>query len=387
MNEIIAVGGSPEQNLGGRLREILSDLKDEYLQPHDIPWIVGFSGGKDSTLLAQLVCEMLLALPPRQRQRRVHIVANDTLVESPVIAGHLEVVLKRMGEAASPLRLPLTIAKTTPPTEQTFWVNLIGRGYPSPSRIFRWCTDRMKIAPTTQYIRSQVDASGEAILLLGVRRSESTQRARSVERYENGQRLNPHNSLQNCFVYKPIVELTTDEVWQTLLQSTPPWGGTHRELVTMYRNAGGGECPLVTDKSEAPSCGTTSSRFGCWTCTVVEKDKSAESFIEAGYGDLEPLLEFRDWLKAIREDGSMRMAARRNGTLNFVGEGRLIPGPFTLEARREILERLLAVQNDVDIPLISADEIEVIRKIWAEDAITMIAVKPAGQVVSTAVAT
>ncbi|WP_434725558.1 DNA phosphorothioation system sulfurtransferase DndC [Mesorhizobium sp. RIZ17] len=387
MNEIIAVGGSPEQNLGGRLRVILSDLKDEYLQPHDIPWIVGFSGGKDSTLLAQLVCEMLLALPPRQRQRRVHIVANDTLVESPVIAGHLEVVLKRMGEAASPLRLPLTIAKTTPPTEQTFWVNLIGRGYPSPSRIFRWCTDRMKIAPTTQYIRSQVDASGEAILLLGVRRSESTQRARSVERYENGQRLNPHNSLQNCFVYKPIVELTTDEVWQTLLQSTPPWGGTHRELVTMYRNAGGGECPLVTDKSEAPSCGTTSSRFGCWTCTVVEKDKSAESFIEAGYGDLEPLLEFRDWLKAIREDGSMRMAARRNGTLNFVGEGRLIPGPFTLEARREILERLLAVQNDVDIPLISADEIEVIRKIWAEDAITMIAVKPAGQVVSTAVAT
>lgn len=290
MNEIIAVGGSPEQNLGGRLREILSDLKDEYLQPHDIPWIVGFSGGKDSTLLAQLVCEMLLALPPRQRQRRVHIVANDTLVESPVIAGHLEVVLKRMGEAASPLRLPLTIAKTTPPTEQTFWVNLIGRGYPSPSRIFRWCTDRMKIAPTTQYIRSQVDASGEAILLLGVRRSESTQRARSVERYENGQRLNPHNSLQNCFVYKPIVELTTDEVWQTLLQSTPPWGGTHRELVTMYRNAGGGECPLVTDKSEAPSCGTTSSRFGCWThrrrkgqeCGVVHRSRLRRSRAAAG---------------------------------------------------------------------------------------------------------
>ncbi|GLQ12072.1 hypothetical protein GCM10007913_40040 [Devosia yakushimensis] len=363
----------PASDLGAKLKGILADLKEEYLQPHDTPWIIGFSGGKDSTLLAQLAFEMLLSLPPRRRTRTVHVVANDTLVESPVIADHLDEVLARIRSSVEPLRLPVVVAKTVPPTEQTFWVNLIGRGYPSPSRVFRWCTDRMKIAPTTQYIRSQVDASGQTILLLGVRRSESTQRARSVGRYENGERLNPHNSLQNCFVYKPIVELSTDEVWQTLLQSNPPWGGTHRALVTMYRNAGGGECPLVTDKTEAPSCGTSSSRFGCWTCTVVEKDKSAESFIEAGHGDLEPLLEFRDWLKAIREDGSMRMASRRNGTLNFVGEGRLIPGPFTLEAREEILTRLIAVQDEVDVQLISPDEIEAIRKIWAADLVTLAA--------------
>lgn len=361
----------PVVQLGARLRAILADLREEYLQPHSTPWILGFSGGKDSTLLAQLVCEMLLSLPPRKRQRAVHIVANDTLVESPVIANHLEMVLERMRQAVEPLRLPIVVAKTVPDVEQTFWVNLIGRGYPSPSRVFRWCTDRMKIAPTTTYIKTQVDESGEAILLLGVRSAESTQRRRSVARYDNGQRLNPHNSLRNCFVYKPIVDLTTDEVWQTLLQSSPPWGGTHRELITMYRNAGGGECPLVTDKSEAPSCGTTSSRFGCWTCTVVEKDKSAESFIEAGYGDLEPLLEFRDWLKGLREDGTRRMATRRNGTLNFVGEGRLIPGPFTLEARREILDRLIAIQDEVEMQLVSPTEIDAIQRIWAEDTIAM----------------
>lgn len=360
-----------DDQLGDRLKAILADLREEYLQPHSNPWILGFSGGKDSTLLAQLVFEMLLSLPPRKRQRIVHVVANDTLVESPVIARHLDMVLDRMRLAVEPLRLPIIVAKTIPDIQQTFWVNLIGRGYPSPSRVFRWCTDRMKIAPTTTYIKTQVDERGQAILLLGVRSAESTQRRRSVARYDNGQRLNPHNSLQNCFVYKPIVDLSTDEVWQTLLQSSPPWGGTHRELVTMYRNAGGGECPLVTDKSDAPSCGTASSRFGCWTCTVVEKDKSAESFIEAGYGDLEPLLEFRDWLKAIREDGAMRMATRRNGTRNFVGEGRLIPGPFTLEARREILDRLLAIQSEVDMQLVSPDEIDAIQKIWADDTISM----------------
>jgi DNA sulfur modification protein DndC len=353
--------------LGAKLKSVLADLRDEYLQPHSTPWIIGFSGGKDSTLLAQLVFEMLLALPPRLRARRVHVVANDTLVESPVIASHLQSVLDRIAGSIDALRLPVTVAKTVPDTDHTFWVNLIGRGYPSPSRMFRWCTDRMKIIPTTEYIQTQVNQSGQAILLLGVRRAESSQRARSVERYENGERLNAHNSLKNCYVYKPIVELSTDEVWKTLLQSSPPWGGTHRELVTMYRNAGAGECPLVTDKSEAPSCGTSSSRFGCWTCTVVEKDKSAESFIESGYGDLEPLLEFRDWLKEIREDGSMRMATRRNGKLNFVGDGRLIPGPFTLDARREILDKLVAMQADVSLPLISDEEISAIKRIWAED--------------------
>ncbi|MGH7027480.1 DNA phosphorothioation system sulfurtransferase DndC [Brevundimonas sp.] len=359
--------GDRVPTLPEKLAAIAADLREEYRQPHNTPWIIGFSGGKDSTLLAQLVFEMLLNLPPSQRRRPVHLVANDTLVESPVLARHLDAVLDRIGGAVGPLRLPVIVAKTVPEENETFWVNLIGRGYPSPSRVFRWCTDRMKIRPTTRYIQAQVSAAGEAILLLGVRRSESSQRRKSVERYDNGQRLNPHNSLQGCQVYKPIVELDTDEVWQVLLQSSPPWGGSHRELVTLYRNAGGAECPLVTDKSEAPSCGSASSRFGCWTCTVVEKDKSAEAFVEAGYGDLEPLLDFRDWLKALREEGGMRMANRRNGALTFVGDGRLIPGPFTLEARQLILTRLLGIQEDLDYPLIREGEIEAIKRIWAED--------------------
>lgn len=358
-----------QTGLAETIQGIRRDLRDEYRQPHLTPWIIGFSGGKDSTLLAQLVFEMLLELPPGQRKRTVHVVANDTLVESPVLAAHLESALKRMSAAIAPLRLPVKVATTTPDLNDTFWVNLIGRGYPSPSRVFRWCTDRMKIRPTTRYIQEQVSVAGEAILLLGVRRTESRQRRRSVSRYENGQRLNPHNSLENCLVYKPIVELDTDEVWQVLLQSSPPWGGSHRELVTLYRNAGGAECPLVTDRSEAPSCGSSSSRFGCWTCTVVEKDRSAAAFVEAGYGDLEPLLEFRDWLKEIREDGTRRQAARRNGALNFVSDGRLIPGPFTLATRQEILSRLLAIQGDLGVELIRPREIEAIKTIWADDVV------------------
>jgi len=351
-----------------KIAAIQADLLDEYGSTHDYPWIIGFSGGKDSTVVAQFVLEMLLALPPRRRARPVHIVANDTLVEAPLVAQHLDKMLAKIRLAGETLRLPITVVKTAPKTDQTFWVNLIGRGYPSPSRTFRWCTDRMKIQPTSHYIRSQASLNGKVILLLGVRREESSTRAVSVNRYSNGERLNSHNDLAGCLVYRPIVDLTTDEVWQILLQRRPPWGGTHRDLVTLYRNGQGGECPLVIDKNDAPSCGTSSSRFGCWTCTVVVKDRSMEGFIDSGHTHLEPLMELRDWLAEIRNDPSRRAAHRRTGKITHLADGSLIPGPFTLAARREILEVLLETQVRVGESLITDAEIDVIKTIWAEDA-------------------
>ena len=360
-----------------KLEAARADIRDEYLQPHDTPWIIGFSGGKDSTLVLQLVIETLLDLPPSERKRPVHVVSNDTLVEAPVVADHVDRVLDRVRNGVEALRLPVTVVKTLPKPDQTFWVNLIGRGYPSPSRTFRWCTDRMKIQPTSHYIKSKVAESGQVILLLGVRREESATRAVSVNRYSNGQRLNDHNDLQGCKVYRPVVDFTTDEVWQTLLQRRPPWGGSHRELITLYREGQGAECPLVLSKDDAPSCGTSSSRFGCWTCTVVVKDRSMAGFVEAGHANHEQLMDFRDWLADIRNDPERRMARRRSGRATHLPDGSLVPGPFTLTARREILDKLRQVEKESGRKLISEAEIELIERLWAEDAITSMSVQAA----------
>jgi DNA sulfur modification protein DndC len=285
---------------------------------------------------------------------------------------YIDTQLARLKAAAEALHLPVRVVKTTPALDHTFWVNLIGRGYPAPTRQFRWCTDRMKIQPTSAYIREQVSAAGEVILLLGVRRTESAARAKTVKRHQNvaGTRLNPHDDLAGCLVYRPILELSTDDVWLLLLQRRPPWGGSHSSLLTLYRNAQGGECPIVIDKTQAPSCGTSSSRFGCWTCTVVEKDRSMEGFIEAGFDNLEPLLDFRDWLAVIRNDRSKRMLERRDGRIALMGDGETtVAGPFTLETRQVILERLLKIQEEVGMPLIHPDEVTRIKMLWAEDAV------------------
>ena len=265
--------------------DIIEDIKDEYLtDAHHYPWVIAFSGGKDSTLVAHAVFQMLTEIRASQRKRPVHIVSNDTLVESPLVIGHLNKVTKQIQTAADSLNLPINIVRTTPEIDQTFWVLLIGKGYPSPNQTMRWCTDRLKINPTSTYIKNHITESGAVVILLGVRKDESTSRAKSINKRFNqiGSRLTPHTELHNAFVYRPIVDLITDDVWEHLGGNAPPWGGSHQDLIQLYRDAEGGECPVVLSKAEAPGCGTGSSRFGCWTCTVVEKDKSLQGFVDSG---------------------------------------------------------------------------------------------------------
>lgn len=349
-------------------RHLVGQIRQEYLSTaQNYPWIVGFSGGKDSTLVAHLVFEALLQVAPSRRVRHIHVVSNDTLVESPLVMAHLYKVQSQIQQAANALGLPVTVATTKPDSSQSFWVLLIGKGYPTPNQTMRWCTDRLKIQPTSGYILDRVSAHGAAILVLGVRKDESTSRKRNIEKYQNieDSNLTPHGSLAGAFIYRPIVDLSTDDVWELLAENTPAWGGSHRDLIQLYRDAEGGECPVVMSKDDAPGCGTNSSRFGCWTCTVVEKDKSLQGFVDSGMHEYSKLIGFRDWLKSIRNDPEYRQVQRRNGKVQFDANGNHIPGPFTVEARRMILGRLLEVQAEYGEQLISPDEIELIRREWS----------------------
>lgn len=359
-----------EESISERWRDIVLGIRDEYLDPtHGFPWVVGFSGGKDSTVVTHAVFEALLSIPPSQRTRDIHIVSNDTLVESPLVIAHLDVVTKQIEAAAQNLNLPITVARTHPEPDKTFWVLLIGKGYPSPNMTMRWCTDRLKIQPTSGYIKRNISKFGAAIVVLGVRRDESLTRQRSIDKRQNdrGSNLTPHGDLTGAFIYRPIVDLTTDDVWEILGSFHAPWGGNHKDLFQLYRDAEGGECPVVLSQNEAPGCGTKNSRFGCWTCTVVEKDKSLQGFIDSGNHHFKPLVDFRDWLKDNRNNPEMRQAHRRNGRLSFDASGRHIPGPFTIQARKQILEYLLRVQDEFGAPLITDAELDLIYQLWTID--------------------
>jgi DNA sulfur modification protein DndC len=354
------------------IKWITSEIEDQYLNDDNPrPWIIGFSGGKDSTMLLQMVWIMLLHLPVELRTRRIYVVCNDTLVENPKIAKFIHHTLDLIQSEAARQGLPLTVHQTTPKLEDTFWVNLLGKGYPAPNNTFRWCTDRLKINPTTEFIKAKISEVGEAIILLGTRSDESSTRARSIMKSKihiDNERLRKH-MLPNAFVFAPIKDVETEEVWTYLLQVNPPWGGTHRSLVTLYKNASGGDCPLVLDTT-TPSCGN--SRFGCWVCTVVKKDKSMDALIDNGEEWMEPLADFRDMLQDNRNNRDWRQKWGRNQTEEEENEDRW--GPYLPEKRAEMLKVLLKAQKEVqqtepEMVIINYQELVAIQVIWHRDSI------------------
>ena len=349
---------------------MLSEITDQYLAEDDNqPWVLGFSGGKDSTLMLQLTWKALAALPEAQRSRPVYVVCNDTGVENPRLVAFIEGTLQRIEQAAPAQQLPILVQRTLPALADSFWLQTVGKGYPAPDRRFRWCTDRLKIKPTTKFIQQKISDCGRVIVLLGTREDESANRARSMRKHAvHGQRLRKH-VLPGAHVYAPIRDVQTADLWQYLSQCPPPWGGSHKELITLYRNASTeADCPLVID-TETPSCGK--SRFGCWVCTVVNRDKSMEGLIENGEAWMEPLSELRDQLMRARDEpATYRQKELRRGYIREEAWG-----PYLASTRAALLKQLLEAQHSIQqghdetLRLIGYQELVAIQAQWHQDGI------------------
>jgi DNA sulfur modification protein DndC len=323
------------------------------------PWVIAYSGGKDSTLVLQLVYEFLLkGKDMGKAEKPIFVISSDTRVEAPNVSRYVVETLDRIRKAAEEHQIRLNTRLVSPSPEQSFWGKLIGLGYPPPTRWFRWCTTSMKIKPSRQAIGEIVRDFGSVILLLGTRSDESAARRNAIAgRDTNTRGLNPHHEIPNALVATPIVDWSNDDVWEYLYTNDPPWGGDHSFMLSLYRQANGGECPVVLDLN-TPSCG--GSRFGCWTCTVVKEDKSMQGFIQTGETWMQPLAEFRDWLKEIREDPRRRNPLRRD-------EKTAGPGPFNAATRKEILEGLLAMAQRIGFELISDGDLKFIQREWTKE--------------------
>lgn len=334
-------------------QDIKKSLRQLYLEDNR-PWLVGFSGGKDSTMLASLVLDVALSLPPAERTKPISVVCTDTRVEIPAIVEMVEGTLRQMQRCSQQNNLNMDVNLLKPTGEESFWVNIIGRGYPPPNRTFRWCTQRLKIDPVTVFVQQRMGHWGEAILHLGARREESSTRAQTMAGRETRNALCRHPDLPRVWVSNPIEFLTTEEVWAYLLQKPNPWGGDNRALYKLYASASNGECPIQIDTS-TPSCGN--SRFGCWTCTVVDRDKTSEGLLASGDERMEKLIEFRETLLFYRDPANGKRDNRRmNGN-----DG---PGPLLISARRELLKQLLVLQEEVGLQLISPEELLLIQQMW-----------------------
>ena len=356
---------------------MMETIRNLYLAD-SIPWVIGYSGGKDSTATVELIWLALEQLPVEMRQKAVHIINTDTLVESPVVSRWVKESLRKMDETAREKKLPFITHTLSPEPDNTFWVNLLGRGYPFPRLKYRWCTDRLKIKPVNNFVRKCIAKHGEIILALGTRKAESARRARTMACYEKQrvrELLSPNPTLVNELVFSPLEDWSNDDVWAFLMQYKNPWGYSNLDLLTLYKGAtADNECPMQVEKN-LPSCGK--SRFGCWVCTMVEKDKSMEAMIanDSEKAWLTPLLDFRNEFGNENEDRDRRSFRRMNGSLNG-SYGQLFHGPYKKEVREKWLKKLLQIQLEIQsnapeefksIELITQPELREIRRIWVND--------------------
>lgn len=375
--------------------EIVQEIYDEiihYYKEMGCPWVIGYSGGKDSSVVLQMIWYAIRSLKPDERIHPIYVVASDTLVENPSISLRLLWIIKRLNELAIKHNMPLTAEIVPPDLKDSFWVNLIGRGYPAPTQQFRWCTERLKIRPITRAIEAKRNKSDRLVIAVGTRFEESNTRKRVMEERrknlesEFGGKITRHPELINTYVYSPIEELSTHDVWLYLLTTSAPWDVEEPEeekedsrktdnelLYELYRDASGGECPLVITDDTEP-CG--GSRFGCWTCTLVKRDTTAETLFERGQSWLKPLLDIRKKLTNTQppeEKKKYRDYKRRTGGVNFHRNNpmEMVHGPYYLWFRKEVLKDVLEAQAQLrtsspypDITLISLEELKNVRRIW-----------------------
>lgn len=336
------------------------------------PWMIGYSGGKDSTLLCQLVFEMLESLPEENRWKPVYIVTSDTMVENPIVKTYMHKMSKAINEASTAKNLNVQAHIIYPEIRQTFWSLMIGLGYPTPEPPgFRWCTERLKINPSNAFTYDTIKKDGEIVILLGVRKAESAARSRSISSREiEGKLLTPHPQIAKAYVYSPLSEVRNENVWEYLLRGDrkSAWNTDNHYLYNLYQGENLSEEDSVVGQVNKDNMKVTgNSRFGCWICTMVKEDKSLKNFIDHGASELIPLRDFRNWLVELRATPEARDYRRRNGSVYLTSSGEYGRGPFTMETRKEILKRLLQLEVETGFELITLEELKMIDKLWEDE--------------------
>ncbi len=297
---------------------------------------LAWSGGKDSTTLLALAIEVLRE---NSEDWSLVIVHNDTLVENPIVREHCDKSIEELRDYIVRENLPIEIRIARPSISETFWVNLVGKGYPLPYHNLRWCQRALKIKPFSKVV-GDINA-----VLVGVREKESNARKGLINKnYKDGK----SERFKQVHI-APIVDWSDEDVWEFLTTYECEWTDLRR-VYDLYKSASG-ECPVFSQEQKTV-CGA---RFGCWVCPMVKEDKSLRNMLEE-YPHLKPLYELRQWLIDFCNRPENRTGKRRNG--KPLGEGK---GQLTLQARQEIFKRLM------DMGLLTQEEISKIKEEWKRE--------------------
>lgn len=304
-------------------------------------WAIAFSGGKDSSATVTLVADLLdKGLVPRPAS--ITVLYADTRQELPPLHNAAMGVLKTLRERGFDTRVVL------PELDHRFFVYMLGRGVPPPSNTFRWCTPKLKVMSIEKELETLREEYGEKFLMLtGVRVGESAARDQRIavsctkDGGECGQgwfQQTTSGAISDTLA--PLLHWRVCHVWDWLVKADIELGFPTFEIAEVY-----GHDPQDDLGETEPM----NARTGCIGCPLVQKDAALERVVaQPKWAYLAPLEKLRPlyWemkkpQHRLRKHGEVRKAATK-----YIGRNRL--GPLHMEARRSMLEQVLAIQEEVN---------------------------------------
>lgn len=297
------------------------------------PWNIGYSAGKDSTLLLQLICEV------KEQHKEINkplcAVFNDTAYEIGDKLTRIKNNFERLN------KLGFETAILSPPKTNKILPMIIGDGYPPPSFKFRWCANYAKFKQANKHSRDIAIKYGGLIDFVGTRKEESTNRKKRLTDQGAPHELYKIRVKNKWDEAKPIADVKTDELWEYLETfKTFAWGESLDELKELYPNK------------------ERTQRDGCWCCSICS-DRSFSNKDKVSPAQYKT----RMLLISYREDINKRCMCRTAKQLNMLNHG-FPSGYLTLDARKELLAEIQAIEKEYKEEIIPADEVEIIKAYW-----------------------
>jgi DNA sulfur modification protein DndC len=343
------------------------DSLNTYGPRHD-HWAIAWSGGKDSSTLLTLVMH-LLASGKVARPKTLTVLYADTRLELLPLWLAAKAIREELAEEHG-----VVVRTVMAPLDKRFLVYVLGRGVPPPNNnTLRWCTRQIKVDPMADELRRlHADRGAKVLTLTGVREGESAIRDNRIAMScgRNGAECGQgwyQETLPEALTdtLAPLLHWRVCHVWEWLRHWAPrtEFGDWSTEIIA---DAYGG------DEAEE-----LNARTGCVGCPLAQKDTALDALCaNPSWSYLEPLKKLRPLWRELR-DPSVRKRKRgveltKDGK---IGKNPQRMGPVTLEARAEALERVLAIQNEVNaaaralgrpfIDILNAEEEARIRELLA----------------------
>jgi 3'-phosphoadenosine 5'-phosphosulfate sulfotransferase (PAPS reductase)/FAD synthetase len=298
---------------------------------------IACSFGKDSNLIlsAGLEAHIQAVREGAISADQPFIVSNiDTGVDDIFVRAQIAYEVRELKAYCAQNGVNLVYRSAVPPLRYSWAVMyLSGMKLPSFAKSSADCSVILKVDPAKALESELAELHGDMVTVLGVRSDESARRASSIKRHglDDVEVFEQTVNGKTVKTFAPIVDIETDDVFAILRRSgtkpivktapqyrIPTYKAHNQLLIKLYGDAQD-TCPVSSFQSgvagaeaKRGSCGT-GSRFGCYTCLKVVKDKSADSRQRfAQYDRAGKVKLIRDWMAHNADNMSLRTAVGKS---------------------------------------------------------------------------